>query len=327
MAVKASRILVTGAVGQIGTDLTPALRRRHGSENVVAAGHRTPPSDEFRKAGPFETVDATDQEALRRLILKHDIGTIFHLATVLSGDGEKHPDLAWQVNIGSLKNVLDLAVEFEMSQVFWPSSIAVFGPTTPRMDTPQRTILEPTTMYGVTKAAGENLCNYYFLKHGLDVRGLRYPGLITFKTFSGGGTSDYSVEIFINAIKHGHYTFFVNAQTAMPLMYMDDAIRATIELMEAEASRLSVRTSYNLGALSFTAGDLAEAVARRIEGFTYDFDPDFRQAIADSWPDTVDDSVARRDWGWKPEFDLETLVETMIEGLRNSPLVGSAEAP
>ena len=324
MAIKKHRILVTGSVGQIGADLTPVLRRHHGCENVVAVGHRTQPSDEFRQSGPFETIDATDKEALRALILKHDIGTIYHLVTVLSGDGEKDPDRAWHVNVGSLKNVLDLAVEFEMSQVFWPSSIAVFGPTTPRIDTPQRTILEPTTMYGVNKVAGENLCNYYFLKYGLDVRGLRYPGLVTYKTFSGGGTSDYSVEIFIDAIKHGHYTFFVNAGTAMPLMYMDDAIRATIELMEAEASRITVRTSYNLGALSFTAGELAEAVAGRIDGFTYDFEPDFRQAIADSWPDTVNDSVARHDWGWKPEFDLETLVETMIEGIRNSPLVGSA---
>ena len=322
MNTRGSRILVIGAVGQIGADLTYVLRQRHGCENVVAAGRRTRPSDEFRKAGPFDTVDATDKEALRALIRKHDIGTIFHLATLLSGDGEKHPDLAWHVNIGSLKNVLELAVEFEMSQVFWPSSIAVFGPTTPRVDTPQRTILEPTTMYGVTKVAGENLCNYYFLKYGLDVRGLRYPGLISYKAFSGGGTSDYSVEVFINAMKHGHYTFFVNAGTAMPLMYMDDAIRATVELMEAEASHITVRTSYNLGALSFTAGELAKAVAGRIEGFTYDFEPDFRQAIADSWPDTVDDSVARHDWGWKSEFDLETLVETMLEGIRASPLVG-----
>ena len=325
MTATGNKILVTGAVGQIGTDLTPALRRRHGSENVIAAGHRTQPSDEFRDAGPFVTVDVTDKEALRTLIQEHEIGTIYHLATVLSGDGEKHPDLAWRDNAGSLKNVLDLAVEFKMSQVFWPSSIAVFGPTTPRIDTPQRTILEPTTMYGVTKVAGENLCNYYFLKYGLDVRGLRYPGLITCKTFSGGGTSDYSIEIFIEAIRRGHYTFFVNAETAMPLMYMDDAIRATVELMEAEASRISVRTSYNLGALSFTAGELAEAVAGRIDGFTYDFEPDFRQAIADSWPDTVDDSAARHDWGWMPEFDLETLVEIMLEGIRNSPLVGSTD--
>ena len=321
MAANSRKILVIGAVGQIGTDLTPALRERYGPDNVVASGHRTMPSQAFRMAGPFETVDATDMEGLRALVRKHHIGTIYNLATVLSGDGEKDPDLAWHVNVGSLKNVLDLGVEFAMSQIFWPSSIAVFGPTTPRIDTPQRTVLEPTTIYGVTKVAGENLCNYYFVKHGLDVRSLRYPGLVTYKTFSGGGTSDYSVEIFIDAFKHGHYTCFVSAETAMPLMYMDDAIRATIDVMAADASKMTVRNSYNVSALSFTAGELAEEVAKRIDGFTFDFKPDFRQAIADSWPDSMDDSVACRDWGWKPEYDLATLVDTMLEGIRNSPLV------
>ncbi len=320
MANRTKRILITGAVGQIGTDLTPALRSRYGAENVIAAGHHTMPTPEFREAGPFETVDATDKEMVRGLIEKHGINTVYHLASVLSGDGEKDPNRAWHVNVNSLKNVLDLAIEFEMEQVFWPSSIAVFGPSTPRDNTPQRTVLDPTTRYGVTKVAGENLCHYYFVKHGLDVRSLRYPGLVTHRTFSGGGTSDYSIEIFIDALKSGHYTCFVTAETIMPLMYMDDAVKAAIDLMEADSKRISVRTSYNLTALSFTAGELAAEVAKRVEGFTCDFAPDFRQAIADSWPDTVDDSAARRDWGWSPDYDLPALVEVMLREMRASPI-------
>ena len=325
MSKQDRRILVTGAVGQVGTELVPALRKRFGSDRVVAAGHRTRPSEALRSAGPFTTVDATDMEALRALVRRHDIGVVYHLATLLSADGEKDPERAWRVNVGSLKNVLDLAVEFEMDQVFWPSSIAVFGPTTPRADTPQRTILEPTTMYGVTKVTGENLCNYYFTRHGLDVRGLRYPGLISYETFPGGGTSDYSVEIFVAAVEKGHYSCFVNAATALPLMYMDDAVRATVEVMAADASRISVRTSYNVTALSFTAGELAAEVARRVDGFTCDFEPDFRQAIADSWPDSMDDSVARRDWGWKPGYDLPALVDAMLAGVREKLLGSSRE--
>ena len=275
------RILVIAAVGQVGTDLTPALRARHGADNVVATGHRTPPTPAFRDAGPFEMVDATDKDSLRAVIAKYGITTIYNLANLLSGDGELDPQRAWHVNVGSQKNVLDLAVEYHMDQVFWPSSIAVFGPTTPRHDTPQHTVLEPTTMYGVTKVTGENLCHYYFLKHGLDVRSLRYPGLISHTAFSGGGTSDYSVEIFIEAVKHGRYTCFVEAPTIMPLMYMDDAVKATIQVMEAPASAITVRTGYNLTALDFTAGELAAEVAKHVEGFTCDFVPDFRQAIAD----------------------------------------------
>ena len=232
------------------------------------------------------------------------------------GDGEKDPERAWHVNVGSLKNVLDLGVELEMRQIFWPSSIAVFGPTSPRIDAPQRTILEPTTMYGVSKVVGENLCHYYFVKHGLDVRGLRYPGLVSHEAFSGGGTTDYSVEIFSAAVEQGHYTCFVDAGTMLPLMYMDDAIRATMELMEADASRITVRTSYNVSAVSFTAGELAAEVAGRVDGFTCDFEPDFRQPIADSWPNSMDDSVARQDWGWKPQFDLPALVDIMLKGVR-----------
>ncbi|MBM3516881.1 MAG: NAD-dependent epimerase/dehydratase family protein [Alphaproteobacteria bacterium] len=307
-------LLVTGAVGQVGTDLTAALRARHGADAVIAVGHRTPPSAAFRAAGPYETVDARDRDALDRLIRKHRIDAIYHLVTLLSGAGEQNPDLAWDVNLSTLKHVLDLAVHHKLAQVFWPSSIAVFGPTTPRLNTPQRTILEPTTMYGVTKLAGENLCHYYALRYGLDVRSLRYPGLITYKTFSGGGTSDYAVEIFIAAIERKHYTFFVNAQTAMPMMYMDDAMKATLDLMAAPADHITVRTSYNLGALSFTAAELATAVARRVPGFTWDHAPDFRQAIADSWPDSVDDGQARADWGWAPDYDLPTLVDTMLAG-------------
>lgn len=310
------RILIIGAVGQIGTDLTPALRARVGADNVVAAGRRTPPSPEMREAGPFAQFDATDRAALRAVIETHGVGTIYHLAALMSGDGERQPDLAWHVNMESLKNVLDLAVELELDQVFWPSSIAVFGPTTPRSHTPQRTVLEPTTIYGVSKLAGEHLCHYYHLKYGLDVRSLRYPGLLTYKTYSGGGTTDYAVEMFIEAIRSARYTCFVTADTRLPMMYMDDAVRATLELMFADASLLSVRTSYNLTAMSFTAAELAGEVAKRVDGFVCDFEPDFRQRIADSWPDSIDDSAARLDWGWAPRFDLPALADTMLAGLR-----------
>ncbi len=310
------RTLVIGAVGQIGTDLTPVLREKLGADTVVAAGRKTPPSPELEAAGPFTFLDATDRDALRAVVEEYDIGTICHLAALMSGDGEQNPNLAWRVNMESLKHILDLAVEFAFEQVFWPSSIAVFGPTTPREMTPQRTVLEPTTIYGVSKLAGEHLCHYYHLKYGLDVRSLRYPGLITYKTYSGGGTTDYAVEIFIEAIRAARYTCFVTPETRLPMMYMDDAVRATVELMDADATRISVRTSYNITALSFTAAELAAEVAARVEGFACDFAPDFRQAIADSWPDSIDDSAARDDWGWRPDVDLATLADTMLDGLR-----------
>ena len=310
------RILIIGAFGQIGTDLTPALRARFGADAVVAAGRHAPPP-KLRDAGPCEIFDATDRAALGAVIRKYDVGAIYHLAALMSADAETNPQMAWRVNIDSLKNVLDLAVELKLDQVYWPSSIAVFGPTTPRHDTPQRTVLEPTTIYGVSKLAGEHLCHYYHLKYGLDVRSLRYPGLITYKTFSGGGTTDYAVEIFIEAIRCGRYTCFVTPETRLPMMYMDDAVRATVELMEADASAISVRTSYNVTAMSFTAAELAAEVAKRVDGFTCQFKPDFRQAIADSWPDSIDDSVARSDWGWSPRIDLPALADTMLAGLRH----------
>jgi nucleoside-diphosphate-sugar epimerase len=307
------RILIIGAAGQVGTDLTAALRARHGLDRVVATYHRTFPV--LHGHAPAEFLDVTDREALRSIIEQYNIGTIFHLAAVLSGTGEIDPNHAWHINVVGLKNVLDLAVEFTMNQVFWPSSIAVFGPLSPRVSTPQHTILEPNTMYGITKVVGEQLCHYYYQKYQLDVRSIRYPGLVTYKTFSGGGTSDYSVEMFIEAKKRGRYTCFVRANTQIPLLYMEDAVRATLQLMEADAARLTVRTSYNLAGLEFTAGDLAKAVGDKVNGFVCDFVPDFRQAIADSWPMSIDDSAAREDWRWRAEFDLHSMVDAMIMGL------------
>ncbi len=315
MTAPQRKILVTGAVGQVGRSVTPALRARHGAENVVATGRRTNPPEEFRAAGPFEIMDATDMVALKDIVARHRIDTIYHLAAVLSADGERDPANAWEVNVHSLRNVLDVAVEKSMTQVFWPSSIAVFGPSTPRRNTPQRTVLEPTTMYGVTKLVGENLCHYYFEKYGLDVRSLRYPGLLTSAPLSGGGTTDYSVEMFFEAKKHGRYTCFVRPDTTLPLMYIDDAVRATLQLMEAEAGRITIRTSYNVAALSFSASELAREIARHVPGFTCDYVPDFRQAIADSWPMSIDDAVARQDWGWRPGFDLSALSAAMFRGL------------
>jgi nucleoside-diphosphate-sugar epimerase len=312
---EAGRILVTGSVGQVGSDLVAALRARHGAANVIATGHRTPPREALRDAGPFEFVDTTDAAAMRSVVQRHGIDTVYHLAVLLSARSEQEPHRAWSVNLLSLKIVLDLAAEFSFRQVFWPSSIAVFGPTSPRRMTPQQTILEPTTIYGITKLAGEHLCAYYHRKYGIDVRSIRYPGLVSYRTYPGGGTTDYSVEMFFEARKHGRYTCFVRADTVLPLLYMDDAVRATFELMDADALNLTVRTSYNLAGCDFSAGALAAEIAKRVPGFTCDYVPDFRQAIADSWPMTIDDAPARRDWGWVPEYDLPRLADTMLAGI------------
>ncbi len=318
MAAETAKVLVIGSAGQIGSDLVPALRARHGAESVIAGCHKAQPVAAVGEGGPSEFFDATDSAALGAVVERHDISAIYHLAAIMSGEGEQNPELAWHVNMASLKNVLDVGVAYTMTQVFFPSSIAVFGPTTPQKQTPQRTVLEPTTIYGVTKLAGENLCHYYALRYGLDVRSLRYPGLVTYKTFSGGGTTDYAVEIFIEAVKAGRYTCFVEPQTTLPLMYMDDAVKAALTLMAAPAKRITVRTSYNLGALSFTAAELAAEVTARVAGFTCEYAPDFRQAIADSWPDSVDDSTARSDWDWSPDVDLPSLVEVMLRGVRET---------
>jgi nucleoside-diphosphate-sugar epimerase len=311
------KILVTGAMGQIGSELIPALRKKFGRDNVIAVGHSKEPSEEFKNSGPFEKADASNKEVMRILIEKYNINTIYHLVGILSAVGEKNPDLAWKVNMESLKNILDLAVEYKINRLFWPSSIAAFGKTTPLENTPQRTVLEPTTMYGVTKVAGELLCQYYYVKYNLDVRSIRYPGIISWKTAPGGGTTDYAVAIYHDAIKKNSYECFVNENTVLPMMYMDDAVRATMELMEADNEKIKVRTSYNLAAISFSAKELAENVAKYIPGFVCNFKPDERQKIADSWPKTIDDSNARKDWGWSHKFDLDKISEDMIKNLKS----------
>ncbi len=312
-----TKILVTGALGQIGSELVPALREKFGRDNVIAVGYiKEEASKDFINSGPFEKIDAVNKEEIRTLILKYQINIIYHLVGILSAVGEKYPDLAWNTNMLSLKHVLDLAVEYKIERVFWPSSIASFGPTTPLLNTPQDTVLAPTTIYGVTKVAGELLCQYYFVKYGLDVRSLRYPGIISWKTPPGGGTTDYAVAIYYDAIQKGSYDCFVKEGTILPMMYMDDAVNATLKLMDATPEQIKVRTSYNLTAVSFSAKELVENVAKYIPNFKCTFTPDSRQKIADSWPKTIDDSSARTDWGWQHKFGLEEISEVMIKNLK-----------
>lgn len=309
------KIIVTGATGQIGSELVVELRKKYGEQQVVAVGHSKPVVGELA-TGPFEIVDVTDKTAFEELVKKYQPDTIFHLVGILSATGEKKPELAWNVNMGGLKNVLDIARDNGVQKVFWPSSIAAFGPTTPRDNTPQHTVLEPTTIYGVTKVAGELLCQYYWKKYGLDVRSLRYPGLISYKTPPGGGTTDYAVAIYFEAQKNKTYDCFVSPDTVLPMMYMPDAVRATIELMETPIENIKIRTSYNLTAMSFSAEELAQAVTRRLPDFTCTYHPDDRQKIADSWPRSIDDSSARTDWNWQPTFDLEKMTEDMLNNIK-----------
>ncbi len=311
------RILVTGACGQIGSELTMALRERYGNENVVAAGHKTQPSEKLRTSGPFVFIDVTRRETVEEVVRKYDIDTIYHLAAILSAVGEKNPQLAWRVNMDGLYNILEIAREYDLVRVFWPSSIAVFGPETPRENTPQETVLRPTTMYGVTKVAGELLCDYYFRRFGVDVRGVRYPGVISSETPPGGGTTDYAVEMFYEAIRHKRYTCFVREDTVLPMIYMPDCIKAAIQLMEADLSKLKHHTGFNLAAMSFSAGELAAEIRKHIPDFVCEYKPDFRQEIADTWPRTIDDSAAREEWGWEPEYDLASMTADMLEKLRS----------
>jgi len=310
------KILVTGAVGQIGSELTMALRDRYGPDNVVAAGHRKPPSPKLRDSGPFEYIDVTQRDSLAEVVSRYNIDTVYHMAAILSAVGEARPQLCWDVNINGLYNVLELARERGLARLFCPSSIAAFGPETPRDNTPQETVLRPRTMYGVTKVSGELLCDYYFYRYGVDVRGVRYPGIISNVTPPGGGTTDYAVEIFYEAIRHKRYVCFVREDTVLPMMYMPDCIKATIDLMEADLACLKHHADFNLAAISFSAGELAAEIGKHIDGFVVTYEPDpIKQAIADSWPRTIDDSAAREEWGWKPSYDLASMTADMIQKL------------
>jgi nucleoside-diphosphate-sugar epimerase len=306
------RILVTGAVGQIGSELTIELRRRYGAEKVVATGHRTKPSVVLCDGGPFEFIDVTRRETLEAVVQKYSIDTIYHMAAVLSAVGEEKPHVAWNVNINGLYNILEIAREHGLTRVFCPSSIAVFGPETPRNNTPQETILRPTTMYGVSKVAGELLCDYYVNRFGVDVRGVRYPGIISSETLPGGGTTDYAVAIYYEAVARQRYTCFVRNDTVLPMMYMPDCVKGTIDLMEADFSRLKHHADFNMSAMSFSAGELATEIKKHIPEFVCGYEPDFRQAIADSWPRSIDDGAAREEWGWQPEYDLAAMTVDML---------------
>lgn len=310
------KVLVTGAVGQIGSELTPALRKQCGGDNVVAAGHETEPSTELRNAGPFEIVDCTSIEAIAQAVTKHDVSTIYHLAAKLSAVAEENPVLAWDVNMNGLYNVLEVAREYKCA-VFTPSSIGAFGPGTPLDNTPQDTIQRPNTMYGVTKVAGELLCDYYYKRFGVDTRGVRYPGIISNVTLPGGGTTDYAVEIYYKAISGQSYTCNLKPETFLDMMYMPDALKAAIEVMEAHPDRLKHRNAYNVAAMSFNPEMISAEIRKHIPEFTMDYKIDpVKQQIADSWPNYMDDSCAREEWGWAPDYDLAAMTVDMLEILR-----------
>ena len=305
------RILIIGACGQIGTELTLKLREIHGEDTVIASDIRAG-NKELMKSGPFEFINAIDYNSILEIIEKHSIHEVYLMAAMLSATGEKFPAKAWELNMNSLFNVLNLAKEGKIKKVFWPSSIAVFGPTTPRENTPQTTVMEPTTVYGISKQAGERWCEYYFQKYGVDVRSIRYPGLISYKTAPGGGTTDYAVDIYHKAVKHQKYNCFLNQETTLPMMFIDDAIRATLSIMEAPKEAIKVRSSYNLSGLSFNPTEIAASIRKKLPDFEIGYTPDFRQKIADSWPSSIDDDEARKDWGWNHTYDLEALTNEML---------------
>jgi len=310
------RILVTGALGQIGSELVVSLRERYGDDNVVASDIRMMAADRLDGDGPFEYVDCTNLRQIQAAVGQYRIDTIYHLAALLSAVAEDKPQVAWDVNMGGLYRVLEVARQSRCA-VFVPSSIGAFGPSTPKEHTPQDTIQRPTTLYGVTKVAGELLCDYYHRRFGVDTRGVRYPGLISHGAPPGGGTTDYAVEIFYQAIRHNHYTCFLEPDTRLDMMYMPDALKAAIDIMEADPAGLRHRNSFNVTAMNFTPEELGEAIRKRLPGFTLDYEVDpVRQAIADSWPDSLDDSAAREEWGWSPDYDLDALVDDMLDNLR-----------
>ncbi len=310
------RILITGACGQVGSELTMTLRDKYTADAIIATDIRTHENPEFTESGPFYKLDVLDKESLVSLVKKHDITHIYHMAAMLSAAAEKNPEKGWQLNVDGLLNVLNVARDLELQQVYHPSSIAIFGPGTPRQNTPQDTIMDPNTVYGISKQAGEGWCRYYHEKYGLDVRGLRYPGLISYKTEPGGGTTDYAVEIFYEAIKNGAFESFLKEDTILPMMYMPDAIKATIDLMDAPAENLSSRAGYNVTAFSFSPVELANEIRNHIPDFTLTCKPDYRQQIADSWPQTIDDSRARNDWNWNHTYQIADMVADMLENIR-----------
>lgn len=318
MSTKSEKILIIGAGGQIGVELAENLGKLYGNQNIVASDLK---ESEPLKPYTIEKMDALDKNALFDIVKKHGVTQVYHLAALLSATGEQNPMFAWKLNMESLFHVLDLAKEKHINQIYWPSSIAVFGPTTPGENTPQNTVMEPSTIYGISKQAGERWCEWYFKKHAVDVRSLRYPGLIGWKSAPGGGTTDYAVHIFHEAIKRGSYECFLSENTTLPMMHMEDAIRATIELMHAPAQNIKIRGSYNLSGLSFSPKQIAEEIKKHIPSFNISYKPDFRQAIADSWPKSINDEAARTDWGWKVKYDLPKLVENMLVNLKQYDLV------
>ncbi|MFM2338673.1 MAG: hypothetical protein RL115_1866 [Bacteroidota bacterium] len=311
------KILVIGASGQIGVELTLALRKIYGNANVVASDLREQ-NPLLEGTGPYVSLDVMNKEMLHVQVIRQNITQIYLLAAILSATGEKNPNLAWNLNMTGLLNVLDIAREEKIRKVYWPSSIAVFGPTSPKQNCPQKTVIEPITVYGISKYAGEFWCNYYFQRYGVDVRSLRYPGLISYKSAPGGGTTDYAVEIFHEALEENRYDCFLEKDTYLPMMYMPDAIKATIELMEAPASKIKVRTAYNVSGMSFSPAEIAAEIKKHLPHFSIQYKPDYRQTIANSWPQSIDDTVARNDWGWKEEYNLSAMTKDMLDNLKLS---------
>jgi len=309
-------ILIIGASGQIGNELTQELRSIYGNNNVIGSDIREG-SEEMMTSGPFEIIDATDKEAVLKVVKKYNVSQVYLLAAMLSVTAEQFPKKAWDLNMNSLLGVLDLAKEKHIKQVYWPSSIAVFGPTTPKQNTPQKTIMEPSTVYGISKLAGEFWCNYYHEKYGVDVRTIRYPGIISWKTKPGGGTTDYAIDIYFKALKEGKFECFLSEKTRLPMMYMNDAVSATIQLMQAKPADVKLRTGYNLAAIDFTPEEMALEIKKHIPDFKISYSPDFRQQIADSWPSSIDDSEARKDWNWKHKFDLSSMTTEMLANIKD----------
>ncbi|MBL0095240.1 MAG: NAD-dependent epimerase/dehydratase family protein [Bacteroidetes bacterium] len=314
---KGDTILVLGAAGQNGTDLVTTLRETHGGSRVIATDVKEQ-AGYLSESGPFYTLDVLDAQAIADIIRSNKVKEVYLLAALLNATAEQKMKAAWRLNMEGLFILLDLAKELGGLKIFWPSSIAVFGPTTPRNQTPQYTVMEPSTVYGISKQAGERWCEYYFNKFGVDVRSIRYPGLISYKALPGGGTTDYAVDIYHQALDNGHYNCFLKEDTALPMMYMPDAIRATLELMAAPAEKVKIRSSYNLGGISFTPKEIAAEIAKHVPGFTIDYTPDFRQQIADSWPNSIDDSRAQQDWGWQCKYDLSSMTIDMLSHLKNA---------